>query len=536
MANRRSLTVVSLLFLLVTGCFPGQRAFSATPQDELRRHFEGIDAGASARIADRQLIEVEDLRRVYRSRNHRPLWLPGSPLAGESAGLQRSLEESARHGLDPERYHLATIRRLVADADPADLTALELLLSDAFLAQVRHRSSGAVKPPTLDPGWQLAPDEADPAALLLLAAEGGRPVEDLLARLWPSTVGYRRLLEKRTELIDAGEVSTVNTPRGDLIRPGDSSERVTLLKQRLLGPGDYDQTYDERLREAVLAYQKSAGLEPDGVVGANTLEVLNATTVQWIDRIDANLERWRWLPRATPPSYLQVNIADFALTAVEDGEQVLRMDVIVGRPHRQTPVFSEALSYLVLNPYWNVPHSIAIEDKLPALKADPAALSAQGFEVKLEGRDDFLSVDAVDWNRVTASGFRHQLRRRPGSANALGRIKFMLPNPFAIYLHDTPDRRLFSREERSFSSGCIRLSRPLELAEWLLRRDGNPVVSKLPALLSSGETHTIYLRNALPTYLVYFTAFASADGAVSFRRDVYARDKPVIAALRGAEA
>ncbi|MEQ8264733.1 hypothetical protein [Pseudohaliea sp.] len=170
MASRRSLTFISLLFLLATPVFPGQQALSATTQDELRRFFEGIDAGASPRIADRQLIELDDLRRVYRSRNHRPLWSPGSPLAGESAGLLRSLEESARHGLDPDRYHLATIRSLVVDADPAALTALELLLSDAFLAQARHRSSGAVKPPTLDPGWQLAPDEADPAALLLLAA------------------------------------------------------------------------------------------------------------------------------------------------------------------------------------------------------------------------------------------------------------------------------------------------------------------------------------------------------------------------------
>ena len=208
------------------------------------------------------------------------------------------------------------------------------------------------------------------------------------------------------------------------------------------------------------------------------------------------------------------------------------MNVIVGQPYRRTPVFTETIKYLVLNPYWNVPYSIATKDKLPLLKADAAAEAAKGFEAKPHGSDGFVPVDAVDWSGVTPRSFNVLLRQRPGEVNALGRMKFMLPNPFAVYLHDTPSRELFSRQERSFSSGCIRLERPSELAAWLLSREGHPDERNIVALLASGATHTIYLRQPVPTYLVYFTAFTDDDGDVVFRRDIYGRDRVLIEALR----
>jgi murein L,D-transpeptidase YcbB/YkuD len=310
---------------------------------------------------------------------------------------------------------------------------------------------------------------------------------------------------------------------------------VVALKDRLLGPGAHGAAFDAGLEEAVIAYQRAAGLEPDGIVGPGTLEALNATRFSWIDQIDANLERWRWLPRDLPPTHVRVNIAAYALRVFRGSEQPLAMDVIVGRPYRRTPVFTEAIKYLVVNPFWNVPPRIAVQDKLPDLKRDAAALAEQGFEVRLEGESEFLPVTTVDWTQIERDSFRHTLRQRPGPQNALGRIKLMLPNPYAVYLHDTPTRELFARQERSFSSGCVRLSRALDLARWVLENDGQPDTAlALQALVDSGETRTLPLNTPLPTFLVYFTAFTDEAGEVVFRRDIYQRDAAVVAALHDA--
>jgi murein L,D-transpeptidase YcbB/YkuD len=208
------------------------------------------------------------------------------------------------------------------------------------------------------------------------------------------------------------------------------------------------------------------------------------------------------------------------------------MTVIVGKPYRRTPVFSENLRYLVVNPYWNVPYKIATQDKLPLLQADAPAEAAKGFDAKPQGSDVFVPVDTIDWMTVTRRTFTYQLRQRPGENNALGQVKFMLPNEHAVYLHDTPSRELFGRQERTFSSGCVRLERPQELATWLLSRESHPQARRLDALFASRETTTIYLKQPVPVYIVYLTAFVADDGDVTFRRDVYGRDKQLVEALR----
>jgi murein L,D-transpeptidase YcbB/YkuD len=258
--------------------------------------------------------------------------------------------------------------------------------------------------------------------------------------------------------------------------------------------------------------------------------------VSWIDRIDANLERWRWLPRQTPDTYIRVNIAAYTLRVIDKGDTVLAMNVIVGKPYRRTPVFTETVKYIVFNPYWNVPFKIATEDKLPLLKADASAEAKKGFEAKPQGSDVFVPVDTIDWSGVTKRNFNYLLRQRPGENNALGQMKFMLPNPNAVYLHDTPSRELFGKQERPFSSGCVRLERPRDLASWLLSREGNQQAGRLGALLASGETTTVYLKEPVPVYLVYFTAFVTDDGDVAMRRDIYGRDKVLVDALRGSES
>lgn len=504
----------------------------ADTSDQIRTFLEGLDAGDVPMVAERRLESPAILSRVYRSNNHVPLWTEGAPLHDEIADLLNDIGRSVSHGFNAERYHRPVLERLLEAKDATSTLALELLLTDAFLTQARHRGQGAVSPPNLDSDWQVPLAEIDAGELLLDTVNRKRGVGNALSALWPVDPEYGRLLQRRAEIVATGDETTVRVASGPILKPGQTSDRIIMLKERLMGPGDYSPVYDDALRNEVQAFQRAAGLEPDGIVGDNTLEVLNASRVSWIDRIDANLERWRWLPRNTPDTYVRVNIAAFTLRAIENGHPTLTMNVIVGKPYRRTPVFTETIKYLVLNPYWNVPYSIATQDKLPLLKADAKAEAAKGFETKANGSDAFVSVDAVDWSGVTRRSFNYLLRQKPGEQNALGRLKIMLPNPYAIYLHDTPSRELFARQERIFSSGCIRLERPTDLAEWLLARDDNPDAGKIESLLKKGETRTVNLRKPIPAYLVYFTAFSLDDGEVAFRRDIYDRDRVLVDALR----
>jgi murein L,D-transpeptidase YcbB/YkuD len=322
-------------------------------------------------------------------------------------------------------------------------------------------------------------------------------------------------------------------PPGPLLRPGHSGERVRQLQLRLYGPGAYSGYYDAELLQAVKEFQRDAGLEPDGLVGPASLEILNADRFSWIGQVDANLERWRWLPRQIPPTYILVNIADFQLQVVDRDEPVLEMDVIVGRPYRSTPVFAGSLKYLVFYPYWNVPYSIAVKDKLPLLRGNPAAMAAAGYEVQLAGTEGFVPVTEVDWSTIGPGQFT--LRQQPGDKNALGKVKFMLPNAHAVYLHDTPDKGLFNKSERVFSSGCIRLADPTRLARWVLAHDNHARQAEVDQLYRAGPTTTAYLATPLPVFIVYFTAFLE-EGEVVFRRDVYERDQGIIRQLRAGAA
>jgi L,D-transpeptidase YcbB len=503
------------------------------PSRDLRHFFEALDAGADPGIAGRTLQNPEAVSEFYRHRDHAQVWVGDGPLRNALPELLLAIQESAGHGLNPLNYHEEALLSLASGRSPAADVAAELLATDAFLELAWHRSGGVVSPQVLDPDWHLIRPEIDPVALLADLADSGGSVIATLDRLWPASDEYRALVTHRRRLEALGNPAVVKVPAGPIMRPGQTGPRIALLKQRLLGPGDYDDAYDDALRHAVIEFQRSASLEMDALVGNATLEFMNATNFSWIDRIDANLERWRWLPRELPETYIRVNIADFSLRAIERGEEVLRMDVIVGRPYRRTPTFSAPLRYLVFNPFWNLPRRIAIQDKLPQLREDPIAMAVQGYEARAEGSTEWVPVDAIDWRGIEGRDFRYHLRQRPGPLNALGRVKMMLPNEHAVYLHDTPTRDLFARQERSFSSGCVRLSEPFELARWLLQRDGRQQeAERMNEILEAAGPEVIYLREPVPTYLVYFTAMAQHDGQISFRRDLYGRDDAIVAALR----
>jgi murein L,D-transpeptidase YcbB/YkuD len=483
------------------------------------------------------------------ARHFAPAWTHPGGLRPRADSLLALLENASSEGLHAADYHVDRLREewaIIRDAsapDPRRLAEVDLLLTDAFMLFGSHLLRGRVDPETLDANWSIERRAADFAAVLERALTGGS-IRQALMQLAPPQPEYAQLraaLARYRRVQQAGGWTTV--PEGPALRTGDAGPRVERLRDRLQATGERaidvpvaDTTasvFDEALESAVLRFQARHGLDADGVVGAATLQALNVPVEARIRQIRLNMERWRWLPQNLGTRHLLVNIAGFELRLIEQGEDVMRMRVVTGQPYRQTPVFSGDISYLVLNPYWNVPHSIAVRDKLPLIKQDPGYLAQQKMTLFRGWGADAQIVDpaTVDWSSVTARNFPYRLRQDPGPQNALGRVKFMFPNKYNVYLHDTPSRSLFARAERTFSSGCIRLERPLDLARYLLADQPEWTEARIQAVLGTNVERSVSLRQPMPVHLQYWTAWAERDGTVHFRRDVYSRDEPLGRAL-----
>ncbi len=519
----------AVFFLMLAALAPALKASESSEQ--IRIWFEGFHAGGTTAIAGRELLHPQALSEIYSTRAYLPIWHEEGELAGRAPELVAAINDSANHGFTPRRYHLTALAA-ATDAGSDFDWALDILATDAFLGQADHRGNGIVRPQSINAEWFVESAETTPAAVMFQLLAEPADVKAVLDAVLPVADEYWALVSERASIAEQPETESIQIPAGNTLRPGSRGERVRLLQQRLLGPGEYDGIYGPQLERAVSEFQQASAVEADGIVGPNTLELLNATRFDWLERIDANLERWRWLPRVTPDTYVRVNIAAFTLRGIRNGREDLNMDVIVGRPYRQSPVFNNLIRYMVVNPFWNVPTSIAVQDKLPLLQNESADMVQQGYEFRANGETDYRPVDQMNWSTVTRGNFRYQLRQRPGPGNALGRMKFMLPNDYAVYLHDTPARELFSHTERIFSSGCIRLQDPEAFARWLLEIDSAPELADLGGWLETAETNTVYLRRPVPVYIVYFTAFTDNTGSVVFRRDVYERDAVISNAIK----
>ncbi len=320
-------------------------------------------------------------------------------------------------------------------------------------------------------------------------------------------------------------------PDGPALKEGDQNERIPFLKQRLVASGDLvaqasqGDLFDPALKEAVQRFQTRHGLSADGVVGAKTLTELNVPISKRIRQLAASLERCQPLPQLLEPRHILVNIADFTLKLFEDGKPVLSMPVIVGKTYRQTPVFNGRISSLVLNPSWEVPHSIATKDLLPKIKKNPGYLSQLHLRV-FQGWKPSAEIDpaAIDWTTLSTSRFPYRLRQDPGPTNALGRVKFLFPNPYDVYLHDTPAQELFQKDSRTFSSGCIRIAKPLDLAVYLLQGTKLNSMDALTAAIAREKTQSVPIPSPIAVHIVYMTAWVDSEGIIQFRPDIYNRE------------
>jgi murein L,D-transpeptidase YcbB/YkuD len=498
------------------------------------------------RLCGLQVIPV-----FYARRQYRPAWVEADRAAEILGSLVAAIRDARGDGLRIDDYHLRTLESWLAEFEmariyginlhPESLVDLDLLATDAFLLLGSHLFAGRINPETVHADWSAANASLDMAAVLNTAIQQ-RDVAGVLESLKPPHDGYRELKAamRRYRQIEASGGWPVLPENVDW-RLGAHDARIALLRKRLKLSGDlpaeasdpYPHLFDSDLRQALLQFQARHALEPTGRLDPQTRAALMVPAHLRARQIEINLERWRWLPHDLGRRHIRVNIADFSLQVIEAQKNVLNMRVVVGRDYRRTPVFSDQMRFLVINPYWNIPTKIAVRDILPKVRRDPGYLKRKQirvFEDWSAGAKE-IAPDSIDWNRVDPRHFRYRLRKDPGPQNDLGRIKFMFPNRFAVYLHDTPSRHLFQSEVRSYSSGCVRLEKPVELAEYLLREEPGWNREAIEAAIDSSQRRVIPLPSRVPVHLLYLTAWVDESGAVQFRNDVYGRDKLLDEAL-----
>jgi L,D-transpeptidase YcbB len=454
----------------------------------------------------------------------KPLWN-----AATLASLNTAIAQAPEDGLLAQDYFAKTLSR--PDLDPA---SREVLATEALIRLAYSLRFGKINPALLDPNWNYSRrlDGIDPVTWVRDTLTRG-DIPAALAKIRPDGQYYRDL---RQALADyrtlAAHGGWQPVPAGATLKPAMDDPRVPALRARLraeklLDAEGQGQHYDAALAASVMNFQRRQGLSPDGAIGPGTLAALNVPVAARIATLRLNLERLRWVFRDFAPEFVVVNVAGFNAAYVKQGKTLWQGRAIVGKPFRQTPLFKAQIAYLEFNPTWTVPPTILREDMLPKIRANRQYLQQKNLEV-IDGGGRVIDPARVDWQRFT-----YTLRQKPGPTNALGQVKFMFPNQHAVYLHDTPARELFGQSERAASSGCIRVERPLELAEVLLQDASQWNRAAIAAVVAAGRTTRVNLPRKVPVMLLYLTAFPAPDGAPQFRRDLYGRDPDRLRALDG---
>jgi murein L,D-transpeptidase YcbB/YkuD len=478
-------------------------------------------------------------QQFYERRQHAPAWLKGTAPRPTVAELIAALSAASEEGLDPQLYNVSLLEQKRQTAsqgflskrgfEPAEAGEHDVWLTYLYLKYASDLADGLSDLARADAKWQIRPEKFDPAASLEDALARNR-IEESLRELTPDNPQYlalrRVLAEYRTQAAGGGWPTV---PANLRLAPGQKSRNVALIAQRLSASGDYKgpaintgatATYSTDLQEAVKRFQRRHGVTDDGIVSAPVVAEMNVPIDRRISQITLNLERWRWLPRDLGERHIVVNIPEYRLEVWERNQVPLAMRVVVGKQDTQTPIFNDVMTHLVFSPYWNVPPNIAEGETLPEILKDPGFLDRNSMEV-LDSDGNLIDPRSID----LADPARYRFRQRPGAHNSLGLVKFMFPNQYNVYLHDTPTDSLFARASRSFSHGCVRLENPMALAEYVLRDQPEWTRERIEEAMNAEQERTVKLRSAIPVYLGYFTARVSADGIMQFRRDVYDIDR-----------
>ncbi len=522
---------VILLVTALGAARPQTSNSTDSPLSALQTEIKSMsDPGAEALAAT--IAWPELIRAFYTQHSFKPAWTD----AKVSAQLRRAIDESRLDGLDPSDYHATLLQQLSVDvstprASTETRAKYDILQTDAFIRLAYHLSFGKVDPTTFDPQWNYARtlrSENVERAIEAAIADGN--VYQTLTGLRPTHRLYVSL-QRELERYQAGQMqipASAIAP-GITIKPDGQDPRIPALRARLTASGDLTPAtdmrstiYDTSLQAAVRRFQARMGIKNDAVIGARTIEELNVPIADRIRQLRVNLDRGRVLLHELPNEFVVVNVAGYEIYLVRGAKTVWRSRVQVGKPYRRTPIFRSEIDYLVWNPTWTVPPGILRNDILPLAKRDPQSITRKGLDV-LDANGRKLDPATIDWSQYRGS-IPYTLRQPPGPTNALGRVKFMFPNPYSVYLHDTPSRSLFDSDDRSFSSGCVRVERPIELALLLLNDPPDWNEASVARMIESERTTNVALRKKIPVLLAYWTAWVDTEDRINFRRDVYGQD------------
>jgi murein L,D-transpeptidase YcbB/YkuD len=470
-----------------------------------------------------------EARRFYAQNHFQLAWSDRGRRRSDVDALVRALKVADLEGLDSRDYQVDAVAAIPRSGmDETRAVEADLLATYAFLAYAWDVTHGRTDPEDIDPHWRAADRRVDLHAALDGAIRNGN-VAEALEGLAPKSAQYGGLksqLAQYREMAIAGGWPRV--PAAPALRRGSRHPAVAVLRTRLSKSGDLANTaaadpqlFDEKVEAGVRHFQLRHGLEPDGAYATATALVVNVPLDERIRQIALNMERWRWLADDLGPRYLLVNIPAFHLDAIENGRSVLGMKVVTGKTENKTPVLADEITTVVFSPYWNIPPDILQKETIPQAAKDPGYLERNNIEVLGPGDDGPVDPSSVNWSDVDTR--RVRLRQRPGKGNSLGGVKFVFPNHYNVYLHDTPAEALFDRIERDFSHGCIRLERPADLAQYVLRDQSEWTPERITQAMDAGVERGVALKQPLPIYLVYFTAWEEG-GNVHFRDDVYGYD------------
>ncbi|ERM82206.1 hypothetical protein P872_07305 [Rhodonellum psychrophilum GCM71 = DSM 17998] len=480
---------------------------------------------------------------AYRENEFQPVWTQSGGLKKVAENYLEALDEVVFDGLEKTDYLTEELAQLIEASkkskDPMVLATLDLAMSKSFLTLASDLNIGKIDPGKLNIEWKM--DRKIPTekySEVLLAIAGGESPEKSLANLRPDNSEYNKLREQLRKLIAEPLVDSLQVKNFEgKIEQGDQHEAIPSIRKKLAfwqelkseGTGN---VYSEDMFKAVTHFQKRHGLIDDGVIGGDFIEAINYGQADLITKIKVNLERWRWLPDFTEndKDKVIVNIPDFRLFYIQKSDTILTSKVIVGKDYRQTPVFKSDMTYLVLSPTWTLPETILWEDAIPSIQKDISYLDKHQMKV-LDFDGNEVNAKKINWKSLKSKGdFPYMIRQSPGKLNPLGQVKFMFPNDYSIYIHDSPAQSLFSQDERTFSSGCIRMEKPKEFAELLLAETDDWDASTISDSMNLEQEKNVSLKKSQEVWILYVSVWDIA-GNVAVRKDVYEMDKKLAAAM-----
>ncbi len=488
-----------------------------------------------------ELFSQVELPKFYTNREFELAWTSQK----NKRDLIESLESSYDEGLSPEDYHLDRIRKLMAKSDKAKLSKTEtaefdLLMTDALILYASHLLDGKLEQSDIRKKWDVERNSgpANPDSLLTITLHN-QNIKQVLEDFKPHHYMYNlmkfHLKRLRKESAEGGWPRVSD---GEVLKPGDTAARVSEIRKYLLAVGDLKESlvenkniFDKDLEEGVKKFQWRHKLTQDGIIGKGTVEQMQVPVEDRIDMLLLNLERTRWIFHQPDEDFLLVNIAGFHVKRFTNRKEVFNSRAIVGKYHKESPIFKGVMEYIVINPTWTLPYSIATHETLPNLKKDPGYLEEKHMEV-MDSKGKILDPSSIDWNQYSSGNFPFIIRQKAGPWNALGEVKFIFPNKYAVYLHDTPSRGLYNQQDRAFSHGCIRTEDKWGLLMSLMNDPEVWNMEKINKILESGETTKINLPKPINIYLIYLTAAVDQDNNLMFMKDVYKRDAAVLKALK----